>query len=143
MMTDGARRLMRSLSDQTDVPDIDFENSGDLELHGGRRGAGDTFAREIGWEHAQRLPPPKPRNHHRHLLTHQCQRDRRGRTDGLNQTDEDVADLDKRISEIGDALDGGAFCARGAEVSLSRLLWATTCSMTPQIVSSRTAPRDG
>jgi hypothetical protein len=52
MTTDGARRLMRTLSDQADVPDIDSENGEYLELHGGRRGAGDTLVREVGWEHA-------------------------------------------------------------------------------------------
>jgi integrase len=53
--TDGARRLMRTLSEKADVPDIDSENGEYLELHGGRRGAGDTLVREVGWEQAQRL----------------------------------------------------------------------------------------
>ena len=53
--TDGARRLMRTLSEQADVPGIDSENGEYLELHGGRRGAGDTLVREVGWEQAQRL----------------------------------------------------------------------------------------
>jgi integrase len=53
--TDGARRLMRTLSENADVPDIDPENGEYLELHGGRRGAGDTLVREAGWEQAQRL----------------------------------------------------------------------------------------
>jgi integrase len=53
--TDGARRLMRTLSENTDVPGIDTENGEYLELHGGRRGAGDTLVREAGWEQAQRL----------------------------------------------------------------------------------------
>ena len=53
--TDGARRLMRTLSEKADVPGIDSENGEYLELHGGRRGAGDTLVREVGWEQAQRL----------------------------------------------------------------------------------------
>jgi integrase len=53
--TDGARRMMRILSAKADVPGIDVENGEYLELHGGRRGAGDTLVREVGWEQAQRL----------------------------------------------------------------------------------------
>jgi integrase len=53
--TDGARRLMRTLSENADVPEIDTDNGEYLELHGGRRGAGDTLIREVGWEQAQRL----------------------------------------------------------------------------------------
>jgi integrase len=53
--TDGARRLMRTLSANADVPGVDTENGEYLELHGGRRGAGDTLVREVGWEQAQRL----------------------------------------------------------------------------------------
>jgi integrase len=53
--TDGTRRLMRTLSEIADVPGIDSENGEYLELHGGRRGAGDTLVREVGWEQAQRL----------------------------------------------------------------------------------------
>lgn len=53
--TDGARRLMRRLSEEADVPGIDTEAGEYLELHGGRRGAGDTLVREIGWEAAQQL----------------------------------------------------------------------------------------
>jgi integrase len=53
--TDGARRLMRTLSANADVPGIDTDNGEYLELHGGRRGAGDTLVREVGWEQAQRL----------------------------------------------------------------------------------------
>ena len=53
--TDGARRLMRTLSKNADVPGIDTDNGEYLELHGGRRGAGDTLVREVGWEQAQRL----------------------------------------------------------------------------------------
>lgn len=53
--TDGARRLMRTLSQNADVPGIDTESREYLELHGGRRGAGDTLVREVGWEQAQRL----------------------------------------------------------------------------------------
>jgi integrase len=53
--TDGARRLMRTLSEKADVPGIDTESGEYLELHGGRRGAGDTLVREVGWEQAQRL----------------------------------------------------------------------------------------
>ena len=36
-------------------PDLDTEAGEYLELHGGRRGAGDTLVREVGWEAAQRL----------------------------------------------------------------------------------------
>jgi integrase len=54
MTTDGARRLMRTLSESADVPGIDLEDGEYLELHGGRRGAGDTLVREVGWEQAQR-----------------------------------------------------------------------------------------
>jgi integrase len=53
--TDGARRLMRTLSENADVPGIDTDSGEYLELHGGRRGAGDTLVREVGWEQAQRL----------------------------------------------------------------------------------------
>jgi integrase len=53
--TDGARRLMRTLSEKAEVPRIDADNGEYLELHGGRRGAGDTLVREVGWEQAQRL----------------------------------------------------------------------------------------
>jgi integrase len=53
--TDGARRLMRTLSKNAEVPGIDTDNGEYLELHGGRRGAGDTLVREAGWEQAQRL----------------------------------------------------------------------------------------
>jgi integrase len=53
--TDGVRRLMRTLSANADVPGIDTESGEYLELHGGRRGAGDTLVREVGWEQAQRL----------------------------------------------------------------------------------------
>ena len=55
LTTDGARRLMRTLSANADIPGIDLENGEYLELHGGRRGAGDTLVREVGWEQAQRL----------------------------------------------------------------------------------------
>jgi integrase len=53
--TDGARRLMQTLSQNADIPGINTENGEYLELHGGRRGAGDTLVREVGWEQAQRL----------------------------------------------------------------------------------------
>lgn len=46
---------MRTLSQNADVPGIDTESREYLELHGGRRGAGDTLVREVGWEQAQRL----------------------------------------------------------------------------------------
>ena len=52
---DGARRLMKRLSAEADVPDLDTDAGEYLELHGDRRGAGDTLVREIGWEAAQRL----------------------------------------------------------------------------------------
>lgn len=53
--TDGARRLMQSLSANADVPGINPTKGEYLELHGGCRGAGDTLVREVGWEQAQRL----------------------------------------------------------------------------------------
>lgn len=53
--TDGARRLMKRLSAAADVPGLNTEADEYLELHGGRRGAGDTLVREVGWEAAQRL----------------------------------------------------------------------------------------
>jgi len=43
---------MRALSEQAAVPDIDTDSGEYLELHGGRRGAGDTLAREVNWEQA-------------------------------------------------------------------------------------------
>ena len=46
--TDRARRLMRTLLESTDVPGTDTKNGGYLELHGRRRGAGDTLVREVG-----------------------------------------------------------------------------------------------
>ncbi|HET7324219.1 MAG TPA: hypothetical protein VFJ06_07800 [Halococcus sp.] len=46
---------MRTLSANADVPGIDSANGEYLELHGGRRGAGDTLVREVGWEQAQRI----------------------------------------------------------------------------------------
>ena len=46
---------MRAISESADVPGIDPDNREYLELHGGRRGAGDTLVRETGWEQAQRL----------------------------------------------------------------------------------------
>lgn len=55
MSTDGARRLMRRLTEAADVPGIDTEDGEYLELHGGRRGAGDTLVREKGFEKAQQL----------------------------------------------------------------------------------------
>jgi hypothetical protein len=41
--------------ENADVPGMDSESGEYLELHGGRRGAGDTLVREVGWEQAQRL----------------------------------------------------------------------------------------
>lgn len=55
MSTDGARRLMRRLTQAADVPGIDTSDGEYLELHGGRRGAGDTLVREEGIETAQQL----------------------------------------------------------------------------------------
>ncbi|WP_132060870.1 tyrosine-type recombinase/integrase [Halorussus amylolyticus] len=54
LTTAGARSLMKRLSAAADVPDLDTENGEYLELHGGRRGAGDTLVREKGWEQAQK-----------------------------------------------------------------------------------------
>ncbi|WP_276302642.1 tyrosine-type recombinase/integrase [Halorussus lipolyticus] len=53
LTTAGGRNLMKRLSEAADVPDLDTENGEYLELHGGRRGAGDTLVREKGWEQAQ------------------------------------------------------------------------------------------
>lgn len=53
--TDGARRRMKRLSANADVPGLKTEAGEYLELHGGRRGAGDTLVREVGREAAQRL----------------------------------------------------------------------------------------
>lgn len=55
MSTDDARRLMKRLTVAADVPEIDAEAGEYLELHGGRRGAGDTLVREKGFEQAQQL----------------------------------------------------------------------------------------
>ena len=54
LSTAGARDLMKRLSAAAGVPDLDTENGEYLELHGGRRGAGDTLVREKGWEQAQK-----------------------------------------------------------------------------------------
>ncbi|MFC4553574.1 MULTISPECIES: tyrosine-type recombinase/integrase [Halorussus] len=54
LTTAGARTVMKRLSAAADVPGLDTENGEYLELHGGRRGAGDTLVREKGWEQAQR-----------------------------------------------------------------------------------------
>lgn len=53
--TDGARNLMKRLSAKADIPGIDPSEGEYLEPHGGRRGAGDTLVREVGWEAAQNL----------------------------------------------------------------------------------------
>jgi integrase len=86
--TDGARRLMRTLSANVDVPDIDPESGEYLELHGGRRGAGDTLVREVGWEQAQRLlrhkSPETTMNAYSHISAGEIAEDA---TDAFNQTD--------------------------------------------------------
>lgn len=53
--TDGARSLMKRLTADAGVPGIDPSEGEYLEPHGGRRGAGDTLVREVGWEAAQNL----------------------------------------------------------------------------------------
>ena len=55
IMTDGTRRLMERLSAEADIPDLDTDAGEYLELYGGRRGAGDTLVREVGWKAARRL----------------------------------------------------------------------------------------
>ena len=86
--TGGARRLMRTLSERADIPDIDSENGEYLELHGGRRGAGDTLVREIGWEHAQRLlrhqSPETTMDAYSHIRAGEIAEEA---TDAFNQTD--------------------------------------------------------
>jgi integrase len=54
LTTAGGRSLMKRLSKAADVPDLNVEDGEYLELHGGRRGAGDTLVREKGWEQAQK-----------------------------------------------------------------------------------------
>ncbi|UPV76796.1 phage integrase SAM-like domain-containing protein (plasmid) [Halorussus limi] len=54
LTTAGGRNLMRRLSKAADVPGLDTEDGEYLELHGGRRGAGDTLVRRKGWEQAQK-----------------------------------------------------------------------------------------
>ncbi|WP_128478981.1 tyrosine-type recombinase/integrase [Halorussus pelagicus] len=54
LTTAGGRSLMKRLSKAADVPDLDTDDGEYLELHGGRRGAGDTLVREKGWEQAQK-----------------------------------------------------------------------------------------
>ncbi|WP_135855181.1 tyrosine-type recombinase/integrase [Halorussus salinus] len=54
LTTAGGRNLMKRLSKAADVPDLNTDDGEYLELHGGRRGAGDTLVREKGWEQAQK-----------------------------------------------------------------------------------------
>jgi len=54
LTTAGGRNLMQRLSEAADVPGLDVEDGEYLELHGGRRGAGDTLVRQKGWEQAQK-----------------------------------------------------------------------------------------
>ncbi len=54
LTTAGGRNLMKRLSKAADVPGLDTDDGEYLELHGGRRGAGDTLVREKGWEQAQK-----------------------------------------------------------------------------------------
>jgi integrase len=86
--TDGARRLMRTLSENADVPGIDSESGEYLELHGGRRGAGDTLVREVGWEQAQRLlrhqSPETTMNAYSHISAGEIADDA---SDAFEQTD--------------------------------------------------------
>ena len=86
--TDGARRLMRTLSANADVPGIDSANGEYLELHGGRRGAGDTLVREVGWEQAQRLlrhqSPETTMNAYSHISAGEIAEDA---SDAFDQTD--------------------------------------------------------
>jgi len=52
MSTSGARSLLRRLSDEVNVPDLDEDSY--LTLHGARRGVGETLYREFGAQRAQR-----------------------------------------------------------------------------------------
>ena len=54
LTTAGARSVMKRLSKEADVPDLDTENGEYLELHGGRRGAGAALVRTKGLEWAQK-----------------------------------------------------------------------------------------
>ncbi len=54
MSTSGARTLLKRLSEEADVPDLDFENDEYLTLHGARRGVGEKLYRECGAAAAQR-----------------------------------------------------------------------------------------
>lgn len=53
MTTEGARYLLRKLTDQTDI-DVDGDGKDYLTLHGARRGAGEQYYREAGPSAAQR-----------------------------------------------------------------------------------------
>jgi integrase len=54
LTTAGGRNLMKRLSKAADVLALNTDDGEYLELHGGRRGAGDTLVREKGWEQAQK-----------------------------------------------------------------------------------------
>ena len=86
--TDGARRLMRTLSEKADIPGINTEEGEYLELHGGRRGAGDTLVREVGWEQAQRLlrhqSPETTMNAYSHISAGEIAEDA---SDAFDETD--------------------------------------------------------
>jgi integrase len=71
---------------------ITYRNMGsitqDPELHGGRRGAGDTLVREVGWEQAQRLlrhkSPETTMNAYSHITAGEIAEDA---GDGFDQAD--------------------------------------------------------
>ncbi len=54
MSTSGARSLLKRLSKEADVPDLDVEDGEYLTLHGARRGVGEALFKAHGAQRAQR-----------------------------------------------------------------------------------------
>jgi len=54
MSTSGARTLLKRLSKEAEVPDLDLEGGEYLTLHGARRGVGEALFKEHGAQRAQR-----------------------------------------------------------------------------------------
>jgi len=54
MSTSGARTLLKRLSKEAEVPDLDLEDGEYLTLHGARRGVGEALFKEHGAQRAQR-----------------------------------------------------------------------------------------
>ncbi|WP_323174128.1 site-specific integrase [Natrialba sp. PRR66] len=54
MSTSGARTVLKRLSSEAPIPDLDTENGEYLTLHGARRGVGEALFREHGAQRAQR-----------------------------------------------------------------------------------------